>query len=143
MDILLVEDQRMDIELMLYALKKSRSPCNIVVMQNGQDALNYLLDDNSENQHAGHSWPNLILLDLKMPGIDGHQVLAKIKQTKHLKQIPVVILTSSSELKDRIRCYDSGANSYMVKPSSYHEFKMLIDKIREYWLELNTAAEDS
>jgi two-component system, response regulator len=135
--ILLVEDNQMDIELTLDAFHEAHLSNTIDVTRNGQEALDYLF---CRGKHAGreaHSLPDLVLLDLKMPGIDGFEVLRQIKSTAGLKRLPVIILTSSKEEGDRAVSYDNGANSYLVKPVSFEGFLDVVRTIGDYWLTLN------
>lgn len=138
--ILLVEDSRMDIELTLDAFKQARLSNHIEVADNGQQALDYLLGNEQYADRIKHPLPDLILLDLKMPGIDGFEVLSRIKQTPGIKRIPVVILTSSKEEGDRALSYDIGANSYLVKPVAFTGFIDVVRRIEDYWLTLNVGA---
>jgi CheY-like chemotaxis protein len=142
-NILLVEDNRMDIELTLDAFKEARLKNTIQVVQNGQEALDYLLGNGKFADRARYPMPNLVLLDLKLPGIDGFEVLRKIKSTPLLKRLPVVILTSSKEEGDRALSYDTGANSYLVKPVSFDGFLGVVREISNYWLTLNVAPPDT
>ncbi len=135
--ILLVEDQRMDIELTLDAFREARLANNIRVTTTGEEALDYMLGNGEFSDRQNHPLPDLILLDLKMPGIDGFEVLKQIKMTEKLKRIPVVILTSSKEEGDRTISYDLGANSYLIKPVSFEGFLHTVKEIGEYWLVLN------
>jgi CheY-like chemotaxis protein len=135
--ILLVEDNQMDIELTLDAFHEARLSNTIDVTRNGEEALDYLF---CRGKHAGrepHLLPDLVLLDLKMPGIDGFEVLRQIKSTTGLKRLPVIILTSSKEEGDRAMSYDNGANSYLVKPVSFEGFLDVVRTIGDYWLTLN------
>jgi len=141
--ILLVEDNRMDIELTLDAFREARLKNTIQVVQNGQEALDYLLGNGKFADRASYPMPNLILLDLKLPGIDGFEVLRKIKSTPLLKRLPVVILTSSKEEGDRALSYDTGANSYLVKPVSFDGFLGVVREVSNYWLTLNVAPPDN
>ncbi|KPA16533.1 response regulator receiver domain protein [Candidatus Magnetomorum sp. HK-1] len=137
-NILLVEDNRMDTELAIDAFEESHLSCKVHVAENGQKAIDYVFSKNAFSNREKFPKPDLILLDLKMPGIDGHEVLRQIKSEKVLKRIPIIILTSSKEHADLIRCYENGANSYLVKPVSYEGFIEMVQKIDEYWLKLNT-----
>jgi CheY-like chemotaxis protein len=135
--ILLVEDNQMDIELTLDAFHEARLSNTIDVTRNGEEALDYLF---CRGKHAGrepHLLPDLVLLDLKMPGIDGFEELRQIKSTTGLKRLPVIILTSSKEEGDRAMSYDNGANSYLVKPVSFEGFLDVVRTIGDYWLTLN------
>ena len=137
--ILLVDDNRMDIELALDAFREAHLSNRIEVAGGGRQALDYLLGAGAYADRAAYPLPDLILLDLKMPGIDGFEVLRQVKATPLVKRIPVVILTSSREEGDRAMSYDIGANSYLVKPVSFEGFLTVIRKIEDYWLTLNIA----
>ena len=135
--ILLVEDNRMDVELTLDAFREARLNNTVHVAANGQAALDYLLGHAEFANRAAYPLPNLILLDLKLPGVDGFEVLRQVKNTPILKRLPVVILTSSKEEGDRALSYDIGANSYLVKPVSFDGFLGVVRQIEGYWLTLN------
>ncbi len=137
--ILLVEDNRMDIELTLDAFQEARLKNTIQVAQNGQEALDYLFGRGQYTDRRIFPLPDLVLLDLKLPGIDGFEVLRQVKSTPILKRLPVIILTSSKEEGDRALSYDIGANSYLVKPVSFDGFLDIIHEIDGYWLTLNVA----
>ena len=138
--ILLVEDNRMDVELTLDAFHEARLGNTIHVSPNGQDALDYLFGRGTYADRKAHPMPGLILLDLKLPGVDGFEVLRQVKSTPILKRVPVVVLTSSKEEGDRALSYDRGANSYIVKPVSFEGFLGVVRQIDGYWLSLNVAA---
>lgn len=140
--ILLVEDNHMDVVLTMDAFKEARLKNKINVATNGQHALDYLFGRNKYADRKLYPMPNLILLDLKMPGIDGFEVLRQIKNTPMLKRIPVVILTSSKEEGDRTLSYDIGANSYLLKPVSFDGFIEVVKKIDDYWFSLNIGAQE-
>lgn len=135
--ILLVEDNRMDVELTLDAFREARLVNTVHVAPNGQDALDYVFARDKYADRHTYPLPNLILLDLKLPGIDGFEVLRQIKETPILKRLPVIVLTSSKEEGDRALSYDIGANSYLVKPVSFDGFLDIIRQIEGYWLSLN------
>ncbi len=137
--ILLVEDNRMDAELTLDAFREARLSNTIHVATDGQEALDYLFGRGDYTDRQTYPMPNLVLLDLKLPGIDGFEVLRQIKSTPILKRLPVVILTSSKEEGDRALSYDQGANSYLVKPVSFDGFLGVVRQIEGYWLSLNVA----
>jgi len=137
-NILLVEDNRMDTELAIDAFEESHFSCKVHVADSGQKALDYVFNKGVFANKEQYPRPNLVLLDLKMPGVDGHEVLRRIKSEKILKRIPVIILTSSKEPADLTKCYDNGANSYLVKPVSYEGFVDMVQSINTYWLNLNT-----
>jgi CheY-like chemotaxis protein len=134
--LLLVDDNPNDVELTLSALKEARLANNIIVANDGEEALDYLL---RRGGHAGRTTrnPAVILLDLKMPKIDGHEVLKQIRANPDLRLIPVVVLTSSREEKDLYSSYDKGANAYVVKPVDFEEFIVAITKLGVFWAVLN------
>ena len=138
--ILLVDDSRMDIELTLDAFNQAHLSNRIEVASSGQQALDYLFGETQYADRTQHPLPDLVLLDLKMPGIDGFEVLQRVKQTPMLKRIPIVVLTSSKEEGDRALSYDIGANSYLVKPVDFTGFIDVVRQIEDYWLTLNVCA---
>ncbi|HNQ66885.1 MAG TPA: response regulator [Bacteroidales bacterium] len=138
--ILLVEDNQMDVILTLDAFREAKLQNKINVARNGQEALDYLFGEGKYANRDEFPIPTLILLDLKMPGIDGFEVLSRIKSTEGLKRIPVVILTSSKDEGDRALSYDIGANSYLIKPVSFEGFIDVVRKIDDYWFSLNINA---
>lgn len=109
------------------------------VARDGQEAVNYLFGHDEYEDRQRYPLPDLILLDLKLPGIDGHEVLRRVKCEEMLKRIPVIILTSSEEEGDRALSYDIGANSYLVKPVSFDGFLDVVKQISDYWLSLNVG----
>jgi CheY-like chemotaxis protein len=137
--ILLVEDNRLDVELTLDAFREAHLGNTIHVARNGREALDYIFGEGEYTNREAYPMPDLVLLDLKLPGIDGHEVLRRIKATPCLKRLPVVILTSSEEEADRARCYESGANSYLVKPVSFEGFLKVVRQLGHYWLTLNVG----
>ena len=134
--ILLVEDNPNDVELTMTALKEANLANEIVVKNDGAQALDYLF---RRGPHSGRLGPQpaVILLDLKMPKIDGHEVLRQIRADPELRLIPVVMLTSSREEKDLYQSYDKGANSFVVKPVDFEEFITAISKLGVFWALLN------
>lgn len=138
--ILLVEDNPMDVILTLDAFKEAKLKNVINVARNGEEALDYLFGKGKYADRILYPMPNLVLLDLKMPGIDGFEVLRQIKCTNNLRRIPVIILTSSKEESDRTLSYDNGANSYLMKPVSFEGFIEVVRKIDDYWFSLNIEA---
>lgn len=137
-EILLVEDNPDDVELALHALKRNNILNPIVVARDGQEALDYLFYSGRYGD-SRHEKPALILLDLKLPKVDGIEVLRKIKSASVLKKVPVVILTSSKEEKDLVESYDLGVNSYIRKPVDFDQFVETVRYIGYYWLLLNEA----
>ncbi len=135
--ILLVEDNKMDIVLTLDAFREAHLSNEIHVVHNGEEALQYLFGENKFADRKTYPLPNLILLDLKMPGIDGFEVLKRVKNTREIKRIPIIILTSSKEEGDLTMGYDLGANSYLVKPVSFEGFLDVVRKVTDYWITLN------
>lgn len=130
--ILLVEDNRRDEALTLRALRKSNIPNQIAIARDGVEALDYLLD-------SGKPLPHMVLLDLKLPKIDGLQVLQRIRSEPRTKRLPVIVFTSSSEQEDMLRSYDLGANSYVRKPVDFEQFLDATKQLGLYWLVLNDA----
>lgn len=136
-EILLVEDNLNDAELTLRAFRKNHLANNIVHVQNGEEALDFLFARGSfENRNRG-KLPRVILLDLKLPRVDGLEVLRIIKSDDALKMVPVVILTTSREESDLIESYRLGVNSYIVKPVDFDKFIKSVNDIGLYWLLLN------
>ena len=140
--ILLVEDNRMDVELTLDAFREAHLRNTVHVAGTGEAALDYLFGRAPYADRETHPVPDLILLDLKLPGINGHDVLRTIKTAPVLKRVPVVVLTSSREERDRTRSYDDGVNSFLVKPLSLDGFMDLVRQVQSYWLTLNLGPTD-
>ncbi|HUQ41700.1 MAG TPA: response regulator [Candidatus Limnocylindrales bacterium] len=136
--ILLVEDNPNDIELTLRAFEKHKLANVIDVARDGVEAMEYL---ESRKHNAELTLPAVILLDLKLPRIDGLEVLRRIRADERLRRIPIVILTSSNEDRDRMRGYELGANSYVRKPVDFGEFMHAARDLGMYWLVLNEPAE--
>lgn len=136
-NILLVDDNKMDVALTLDAFKEARLTNNLKVAYNGQDALNYVFGVDKYSDRSTYPLPDVILLDLKMPGLSGLEVLKKLKTSEKYKRIPVIILTSSKDEGDRAMGYDYGANSYLVKPISFSGFLDVVKTVYDYWLTLN------
>ena len=137
--ILLAEDNPDDVKLTLRALKKSNILNEVAVAQDGVEALDYLF---GTGKYAGRDTrvvPQLILLDLKMPKMDGLEVLQRLRNDERTKLLPVVVLTTSSEDKDRIESYKLGANSYIRKPVNFDQFVDAVRQLGLYWLVLNEA----
>lgn len=136
-DILLVEDNPDDVELALHALRNENLANSIHVARDGEEALEFLF---CQGAHAGRSFdqpPKLVLLDLKLPKVDGLEVLKRLKADERTKTIPIVILTSSKEERDLIKGYGLGANSYIQKPVDFEQFRETIKTVGLYWLVIN------
>ena len=136
-DILLVEDNPNDVELALRALKKSGLANNIFVVNDGEDALDFIYCRNKFNNRNPDFIPKVILLDLKLPKVDGLEVLRTLKSDDEKKVIPVIVLTSSNQEKDMIESYKLGVNSYIQKPVDFDQFVASVNAIGYYWLLLN------
>lgn len=136
-DILLVEDNIADAELTIRALKKNKAEISLLHLQNGKEALDYIFCKGTYNNRNIAEIPKLILLDLKMPKVDGLEVLRQIKSDERTKLIPIVMLTSSKEYQDILGSYRLGANSYLVKPVDFGAYMETVAGISHYWLELN------
>lgn len=136
-EILIVEDSAEDLELALRALQKARLANNIEIARDGAEAVDFLF---GQNKYAGRrieNCPKLILLDLKLPKIDGLDVLKQIRSDPRTQSIPVVVFTSSKEQRDVIESYQLGVNSYIVKPVNFDGFLAAVQDIGMYWLLLN------
>jgi CheY-like chemotaxis protein len=136
--ILLVEDNDGDIQLTLDAFEESKVKTRISVVKNGRDALDFL---HRREGFATAEKPDLILLDINIPIFNGHEVLADIKQDPHLKKIPVIMLTTSSNPKDINLAYENHSNSFVTKPIEMDDFLGAILKIEDFWLQLSKLAE--
>ena len=134
--ILLVEDNPHDLELTLIALERSQLANEVVIVRDGAEALDYL---HGRGAYAGREQgnPAVVLLDLKLPKVDGLEVLAEIRAQAALKSVPVVMLTSSKEEQDLIRSYELGVNAYVVKPVDFTEFVRAIADLGIFWAVLN------
>lgn len=135
--ILLVEDNPDDELLALRALKKSNVPNEVVVAHDGVEALDYLFASGSYEGRDASAMPQLVLLDLKLPRVDGLEVLKRLRSDARTRLLPVVILTSSRERSDVLKGYGLGANSYVRKPVNFEQFVRAIEQLKLYWLILN------
>lgn len=136
-EILLVEDNADDEALAIRALSKHHIGNPIAVVRDGAEALEYLFGEGRFSARDASRWPAVVLLDLKLPKIDGLQVLKRLREDKRTREMPVVILTTSSEDRDRIEGYRLGANSYVRKPVDFNEFSEAVRNLGLYWLILN------
>jgi len=130
--ILLVEDDPNDVELTLMALDANRLANEVVVARDGEEALDYLYYRGTyASREVGN--PSVVLLDLKLPKVDGLEVLKQVKADPGLKKVPIVILTSSHEEQDLVRSYDSGVNAYVVKPVGFESFVDVVKEVGLFW----------
>src|SRR5262249_25319920 len=134
--ILLVEDDPKDVELTLTALEEYNLANEVVVVHDGVEALDYLYHRGAFQMRSGEN-PAVMLLDLKLPLIDGMEVLKQVKADEKLKMIPIVVLTSSREEKDMVASYQLGVNAYVVKPVDFHEFVNAIKELGVFWAVIN------
>jgi CheY-like chemotaxis protein len=134
--ILLVEDDPNDVELTLAALDEFNLANEVVVASDGEQALDYLYYRGNFRRRA-HENPSVLLLDLKLPKVDGREVLKQIKSDENLKMIPVVVLTSSHEEIDMVASYALGVNAYVVKPVDFHEFVNAVKQLGVFWAVIN------
>ena len=137
--ILLVEDNPDDVKLTLRALKKSNILNEVVVAQDGVEALEYLFCTGKYSERDKNVLPQVVLLDLKMPKVDGLEVLQRLRNNERTKLLPTVVLTTSNEDRDRIESYKLGANSYIRKPVDFEQFVDAVQNLGLYWLVLNEA----
>ena len=136
-EVLLIEDSPQDLELTLRAFKKANLSNRIEIARDGAEAIEFLF---CEGAHAGRKiehGPKIVLLDLKLPKIDGMEVLRRMKSDPRTRSIPVVVLTSSQEQKDVVESYHLGVNSYIVKPVNFERFVTAVQELGYYWLLLN------
>jgi two-component system response regulator len=141
-EILLVEDNPDDLELTLHSLKKHRIANHIQVARDGAEALEYLFNVGGYAEQEAALRPRVILLDLKLPKVDGLEVLRRLKADPRTRTMPVVILTSSREDRDLAQCYELGVNSYIVKPVDFEQFVEAVRQAGLYWMLLNQPPSD-
>ena len=136
-EILLVEDNATDAELTLRALKKNNLANRVQVVGDGAEALDFIFATGAYKTRDINHKPRVVLLDLKLPKVDGLEVLRRIKSDERTKSIPVVVLTSSKEEKDRVESYSLGVNSYIAKPVDFNQFSKAVSQLGLYWMLLN------
>lgn len=136
-EILLVEDNTDDIELTLRALNRINLANRIHIVRDGEEALEYIFSNGSSSGRGGQDRPNLILLDLHLPKVDGLEVLQRIRADERKKMIPVIILTSSTEEEDIVKSYELNISSYIVKPIGFDQFIRAASETGLYWMLLN------
>jgi two-component system response regulator len=137
LDILLVEDNQDDMDLALHALRREKLANLIFVARDGEEALDFLFCRGAFAQRSFDHPPKLVLLDLKLPKVDGIEVLRQVKLDPRTKTIPVVIMTSSKEERDLVNTYNLGANSYIQKPVDFDQFRETVKTAGLYWLVIN------
>jgi two-component system, response regulator len=138
-EILLVEDNPNDAELTLRALKRHNLANHVTVVRDGAEALEFMFGTGAYSDREGLSKPRLVLLDLKLPKVDGIEVLRRFKADEQSRRVPVVVLTSSAEERDIAMTYDLGVNSYIVKPVEFESFASAVADVGLYWFLLNRS----
>jgi CheY-like chemotaxis protein len=136
-NILLIEDEEAHAELTKRAIRKAGNANRIDVLTNGEEAIDYIFNRGKYTNKKKYPMPGLIMLDIKLPGIDGIEVLRQIKASPVLKKIPVIMLTTSDREEDISRSYNNYANSYLTKPVGYKEFEERIMQVDSYWMLIN------
>src|SRR6266850_1922718 len=136
-DILLVEDNQDDMDLALHALRREKLANKIFVVRDGEEALDFLFCRGAFSERSFDHPPKIVLLDLKLPKVDGIEVLRQIKSDPRTRMVPVVIMTSSKEERDVVNGYDLGANSYIQKPVDFKQFRDTVKHVGLYWLVTN------
>jgi two-component system, response regulator len=136
-DILLVEDNQDDLDLTLHVLRRENLANNLLVARDGEEALDFFFCRNKYSDRSFDHPPRLVLLDLKLPKVNGIEVLKQIKSDPRTRAVPVVILTSSKEERDLVQSYNFGANSYIQKPVNFSEFRQTVKHLGLYWLVVN------
>ncbi len=138
-EILLVEDNPADVKLALHALNKNHLANHVEVVRDGAAALDFIFCTGPYAHRRIDNGPRLVLLDLKLPKVDGLEVLQRVKADERTRKIPVVVLTSSREERDIVESYSLGVNSYIVKPVDFEQFTEAVQKLGFYWLLLNQS----
>ncbi|MCI0540882.1 MAG: response regulator [Verrucomicrobiales bacterium] len=136
-EILLVEDNPQHVELTLRALRKYNLANHVLVAKDGAEALEFIFATGTYSQRRIENGPKVVLLDLKLPRVDGLEVLRRIKSDERTKAIPVVVVTTSEQEQDVVESYKLGANSYIVKPVSFDKFVQAVSELGFYWMLLN------
>jgi two-component system, response regulator len=136
-DILLVEGSKDDADLAIHALRREKLANNIFIARDGEEALDFLFCRGPFAARCLDHPPKLVLLDLKLPKVDGIEVLKQLKTDPRTRAIPVVVLTSSKEERDLVRSYDLGANSYIQKPVDFEQFRQTVKTVGLYWMVIN------
>jgi len=136
-EVLLVEDNPSDAELTMRALKKRNLANRLFHAKDGAEALDFLFANGAFADRRVENGPKVVLLDLKLPKVDGLEVLQRIKSDERTKKIPVVVMTSSREDRDLLTCYERGVNGYVVKPVEFEDFSRAVSELGFYWLLLN------
>lgn len=139
-DLLLVDDSQADVKLTLHAITQQSPEHRVAVVRDGEEALDFLFVRGRYSDRLSCSAPRLILLDLKLPKVNGFEVLKAVKGDDRTRSIPVVMLTSSKQESDVVRSYRLGANSYVQKPVDFDTFRTLVQQIERYWLAVNISA---
>src|SRR5215470_8505875 len=137
--VLIAEDDPSDVFLLKRAFQLAQVPATLHFVRDGQEAIDYLEGENDYKDRQAHPLPDLLLLDLKMPKLNGFDVLSWLRRQPGLKRLLVTVLTSSDQPQDINRAYDLGANSYLLKPHSSHELSDLVKRVQKYWLEVNQS----
>jgi two-component system response regulator len=133
--ILLVEDSPADVEIARRALRESAAPVELIVVRDGQEALDYLLREGRHAADAAWRMPDLVLLDLNLPRLTGRDVLQRLRATEAFRSVPVVVLTTSKRPEDVRDLYAAGANTYIEKPQDFNQFVEVLRTVRQYWLD--------
>jgi two-component system response regulator len=133
--ILLVEDNPADVKITQRALKESGLPVELIVVRDGQEAVDYLFPKGGLASTRNRAFPSLILLDINMPKMNGREVLERLRSTPEMRTVPVVVLTTSRRQEDVQQMYASGANTYIEKPQDFPRFVQVLQTIHRYWLD--------